>query len=387
MKIIHTSDWHLGHMLYGYDRSMEQNRMIDQMVDLVGSHRPDAFIVSGDIFHTSSPSNHAQSMLAEGLMRIRSASPATTIIVTAGNHDSGARLEVFRTPWKALGVHVVGQYYRDDLQQHIIEIDGKGFVIALPYINEFFITDGLYETLQNMVADRNKAGLPVVMMAHATVTGCDISWHSNSNEYSAGGINSQPLESFGNGYDYLALGHIHKPQRLSPKAFYCGTPLPIGFDEEGDHGALLVEIPKHGDTPTVTPLPIENPLPLKTLPEPDSCPAPQTWDNVRQLFEAFPDGDECYIRLNVKVDNSGFIPASAAQTAAHIAEKKQCRFCHINPIRETANNSTDNRQLNVDEFRQEKPIDILARYLHDKNIVFDNDMHEVFDEVLRNLNI
>ena len=109
MKILHTSDWHLGHVLYGYDRTNEQHAMLDQMADIVEKHKPDLFLLCGDVYHTSQPSAAVQTMLTDGLVRIHNAYPEMTIVMTAGNHDSGTKHEIFKTPWRALGVYAIGQ--------------------------------------------------------------------------------------------------------------------------------------------------------------------------------------------------------------------------------------------------------------------------------------
>ena len=91
MKILHTSDWHLGHTLYNHSRNEEQQAMLDQMADIVKEQQPDVFLLCGDVFHTSQPSNAIQTMLSDGLVKIHEAHPQMTIVMTAGNHDSGTK--------------------------------------------------------------------------------------------------------------------------------------------------------------------------------------------------------------------------------------------------------------------------------------------------------
>ena len=109
MKILHTSDWHLGHTLYNYDRTEEQQAMLEQMVSIVEEQKPDVFLLCGDVYHTPQPSAAVQTMLSDGLVRIHEANPQMTIVMTAGNHDSGTKHEIFQTPWKALKVYAIGQ--------------------------------------------------------------------------------------------------------------------------------------------------------------------------------------------------------------------------------------------------------------------------------------
>ncbi len=254
MRILHTSDWHLGHTLYNQDRDEEQRDMLEQMAAIAADRKPDVFLVSGDLYHTSQPPAAVQHMLSDALVKIAEANSGMTVVVTAGNHDSGSRHEIFRTPWLAVNVHAIGTLDPDNPEKHIIEIPGKGYVIALPYCHERNMPEGYVRKLLDMVEERNKEGLPVVMSAHTTVKGCDFTGHDNASEYSAGGIDCTDISSFGEGYDYLALGHIHHAQYVHTgrhNARYSGTPLPVSFDETYRHTVSLADIPHHGATPTL----------------------------------------------------------------------------------------------------------------------------------------
>ena len=92
MRIIHTSDWHLGHVLYGYDRSREQRDMLVRIEEIVGKEKPDALVVSGDVYHTGQPSAAVQKMFTEAVMRLHEACPEMEIVITAGNHDKARGL-------------------------------------------------------------------------------------------------------------------------------------------------------------------------------------------------------------------------------------------------------------------------------------------------------
>lgn len=147
MKILHTSDWHLGHTLYNYDRAEEQQAMLEQMVSIVEEQEPDVFLLCGDVYHTPQPSAAVQTMLSDGLVRIHEANPQMTIVMTAGNHDSGTKHEIFQTPWKALKVYAIGQLEKEDLDEHIIEVSGKGWIVAVPYANERNIPEAFLPTV------------------------------------------------------------------------------------------------------------------------------------------------------------------------------------------------------------------------------------------------
>lgn len=143
MKILHTSDWHLGHTLYNYDRSREQQDFLHQLAAIVRNEKPDVMVVSGDIYHYSTPSAATQKMYTEGMLNIHKAYPAMAIVVTAGNHDSSSKLEIDSSLWQHFGVKVIGNIERDrenvNLAKHIIEIkdekeEVKGYVVAVPHV-------------------------------------------------------------------------------------------------------------------------------------------------------------------------------------------------------------------------------------------------------------
>ena len=378
MKILHTSDWHLGHTLYNYDRTEEQQAMFEQMVSIVEEQKPDVFLLCGDVYHTPQPSAAVQTMLSEGLVRIHEANLQMTIVMTAGNHDSGTKHEIFQTPWKALKVYAIGQLDKEDLDEHIIEVTGKGWIVAVPYANERNIPEGFFQQLLDRVAERNNENLPVVMTAHTTVKSCDFTGHDHATEYTVGGIDSLELDEMGEGYDYLALGHIHHGQFVHSgkhNVRYSGTPLPISFDENFTHSISIVEIGKHGETPAVKEIEIQNPHPLVTLPTDGLA----TWEEAKGLLSKFPDDIPAYIRLNVEIED--FLPVEANAEAASLTEEKQCRFCCINAKRKTVSQN-DVKVLTVQEFQEEKPIEIARRYAEYEGISFDEEMQTMFNEVM-----
>ncbi len=378
MKILHTSDWHLGHTLYNYDRTEEQMVMLLQMVNIVKEQKPDVFLLCGDVYHTPQPSAAVQTMFTNALVEIHEANPDMMIIITAGNHDSGTKHDIFRTPWKALKVYTVGSIDVNQKQDLIVEIPGKGYVIAVPYVNERNMPKGFFQHLLDIVNEKNTGNLPVVMTAHTTVRGCDFAGHENASEYTVGGIDSYNLDEMGTGYDYLALGHIHHEQFIHSgkhNVRYSGSPIPISFDENYKHSVSIVEISGHGEKPKVIEVEINPHRPLVTLPTEGVA----TWEDAKELLKKYPNDIEAYIRLNVEVDD--FLPVEANAEALLICEEKRCRFCVINS-RRLKKNRREAKVMSVEEFKTETPLGIAERYAEDLGIDFDSDMKELFNETL-----
>ena len=378
MKIIHTSDWHLGQNFYGYDRTQEQNHALQQIEDLVRQETPDALVVSGDIYDTPQPSSAVQTLFTEAIMRIHKASPQTEIIITAGNHDSGAKHEISRVLWETQSVHMIGTINKEDTLEQIIELPGKGFIIAVPYSSERHIPEGFWQGLLDEVEAQNEDGLPVVLMAHLTVSGCDFKGHDNAKDISVGGIDAVELEELGVGYDYVALGHIHRAQTIEGsdgRVRYSGTPVPVSFEENYPHTVSVVEIASHGATPMIREIAIDNPYPLVTLPSVGYAP----WDEVKRLLTEYPKDNPSYIRLNVEVED--VLPPDAIPEARKILSEGEGRFCLVNARRKRVE-SAEKTALSVTEFRAMEPIAVARMYAEESGRVFDEDLEALFNEVV-----
>lgn len=372
-KLIHTSDWHLGQNFYGYDRSEEQRDFLRQLADIVAQEQPDALLVSGDIYHTAAPSSAAVSMYVEGMLDIHDACPGMAIVVIAGNHDSASRLESDSLLWRLAGVRVLGGIARDsqglaDLQRHIIPVTDKGIVAAVPYahrnsfpkVSDEDIESGerqraYFEALLEHVNTGNPDALPVVLMAHLAVNNSDFTGHDRNMT-----MECVEIDALGQGYDYAALGHIHRPQQVSERARYCGTPVPVSFDEQCEHSVSIVTLEAHGALPQVATTAIKNIKPLHTIPAKD----PVDLETALALVEEQRnDVKNAYIRLNVTVEH--YLPNGAQERAAKAVNAQQGRFCEI---KKTALNTATgpSRQMTVEEFNRKQPIEVANQYYLEK---------------------
>ena len=370
-KFIHTSDWHLGQNFYGYDRSEEQADFLHQLAGIVRKHQPDALLVSGDIFHTAAPSSAAVTMYVNAMLDIHNACPTMTIVVIAGNHDSASRLQSDSRLWELAGVRVMGGIARDDegladLDRHIIKVEGKGIIAAVPFAypasfpmvnNDRVGSDQrqtvFFESLLDRVQSQNAGQLPVVLMAHLAVNNSDFTGHDRSM------MECVEMDVLGNGYDYAALGHIHRPQDVSERARYCGTPIAVSFDEQCEHSVSIVEIDAHGSLPRVTTKRIKNIKPLHTIP----ADAPVAFEDALELLQGHDPEEPAYIRLNVMVDH--YLPNGAHERAALAAADKQCRFCEI---RKTVSDEAPHRatQMTMAEFNSKHPIEVANQFYSEK---------------------
>ncbi|MGM9760123.1 MAG: exonuclease SbcCD subunit D [Parabacteroides sp.] len=388
MKIIHTSDWHLGQELFTYDRTEEQQAFLEQLREIVREEQPDALVISGDIYHTSTPSNATMRLFTDGLDRIRLACPTMQIVVTAGNHDSSSRLEVTRVLWDHLRVSVVGRIARTDSgiawDRHVIPVsrpDGeiKGWIVAMPHVfpqNYPALEENtpreerptrFFEALGRQLEAVNQPRKPVVMMAHLAIAGSDTTGHDESR----GGMDYMELQQLDAiAYDYLALGHIHCPQNLhGSRARYCGTPLPVSFDENYPHSVTVVEMERPGEAPRLRVCPIHNPWPLKVWPK-----EAVEIDEALKLLETIPDDERMYLCLHVR--RRDVIPSYATERAFAATAGKRCRFCRFKWDEEKTHDRTVAPQLDLEQIQSLSPVQVA-------DLFYQDNYGEVMDERLR----
>lgn len=378
MKIIHTADWHVGHELYGYDREEEFDYFFSQLSELLRTERPDALLVSGDVYDSYMPSTTAVRQLNNALLRLHDSSPETEIILTSGNHDSGLRLEAAAPPWLSHRIHLIGTI-DPTLEHNRIEVEGKGVVMAIPfcYPANFPHADGdpLDERqerfFQRIIEQLSRESLPTVLMAHLYVSGAALNGSRQPRDI-VGGSDAMALGDITGGYDYLALGHIHRRQRLSARAYYSGSPLPISFDEPAEHGVLLVDLEK-GEEPRVDFRQMKTLRPLLTLPK-EAAPFEEA---IRELREMDPESN-AYVRLHVLGDGS--LPFDHLEQATKAVEGKRGRYCTIkieSPQTDRVE-AKESRAITPEELVAMDPVTIVGKYLQDRGLA-----EEEREELLR----
>ena len=258
MKILHTSDWHLGRALYGRKRYEEFEAFLAWLAETIRGNEIDVLLVAGDIFDTSAPSNRAQELYYRFLRQVI-ASNCRHIVVIAGNHDSPSFLDAPKELLKALDVHVVGSRTESLEDEVLVLRNSQGvpelIVCAVPYLRDRDIriaeagetikdkeqkmTDGIraHYAAVAALAEQKRAefggDIPIVGMGHLFTAGGQIIDGDGVRELYVGSLAHVTPETFPTGFDYLALGHLHVPQMVdgSETMRYSGSPLPIGFGE------------------------------------------------------------------------------------------------------------------------------------------------------------
>lgn len=246
MRLLHTSDWHLGRSFHREDMLGAQARYVDHLVETVRSEGVDAVLVSGDLYDRALPPVDAVALCDEALKRL--AAEKVQVVIISGNHDSAQRLGFGSGLMDAAGVHL-----RSDPQSvgtPVVLSDGTS-VYGIPYLEPEVVrsrwelperghTAALTEAMARVRRDLDTRGGRSVVLAHAFVTGGEAS--ESERDISVGGVASVPTSVF-DGVDYVALGHLHGRQCMSETVRYSGSPLAYSFSEEHQvKGAWLVDL-------------------------------------------------------------------------------------------------------------------------------------------------
>lgn len=269
MRILHTSDWHLGRQFHGVALEDDHDHVLIQILSMIDDHQPDVLIVAGDIFDRANPPQSALKRLSEFLTTVRATS-STAIVLIAGNHDSAAQigaLGVLATDGEAI---VRGPLDQDERPLIIYDAHGPVAISALPFAFEYaarlcFENEEIScpaDVIRAQIASSRKhvaEGMRWIVVAHAFVDGAATSESERPLMRTVGGIETVPVDAF-EGAHYVALGHLHRPQSVGKDNIrYSGSPLAFGFDEEGQEKSVsLINLPANGAAEVKT-------LPIKPL--------------------------------------------------------------------------------------------------------------------------
>lgn len=389
MKIIHTSDWHIGKVLCNLDRKEDNDSMVVQLAVLVENEKPDALVIAGDIYDVNTPNTIAQKSLSDYLVKLHNVYPEMVIVCISGNHDSASRHEIYQTPWDALGVKMLGKIDASDFSPNIIKVADKGVIVAVPYTNERFLNEDFYASLETYVRENVGEDLPIVYVGHAAIKDCDYVGHKVQEDRFIGGIECTNIAELGTLYDYVALGHIHKAQTFGDgRARYSGSPVPVSFDEVRsgyEHTFSVVEIASRGAMPEIKTVDVKPVNVLVNIPAEGFA----KWDDVMVELKQFPNDIKAYIRLNVLLGTSEILPYNTEEQIKTALKGKQAMWAETNATREVAVAAADDsakiKALTMQELQKIEPIDILKAYASHKNSTFTEDFTNMLSEILKSM--
>ena len=386
MKIIHTADWHLGNVFHRHNRVAEHRHFFGWLRDTIVQQQPDALIVSGDIFDGPNPAAEVQRLFYDFLTHLSVEHPGMSIILIAGNHDSGARLEAGEELLRLHNIFVRGTVWKDAegetyFERMILPLAPRGsdtaevVCYALPFLRPadypagLSVQDGLRHYLKNLDKRLKKTAfkrLPVVVAAHFYAHGALIQAHEHSERLVVGGQDMVEIDTMGKDYAYVALGHIHRPQAVGNCANvrYAGSPLALSFSERDYKRAVnLVEIDTQGHVETTslfyTPL-----CALISLPDRGALDPQEALSRLRSLPDAQPDDDReayPYVEMNIRLAQP---EPELRRRIGEIIEHKAVKFCRIttSTYREQSAQDDTQRPAVENSLHSQAPIDIAKQY-------------------------
>lgn len=332
MRLLHTSDWHLGQHFFGKSRQAEHAAFLAWLLQQVAAHQVDAVIVAGDVFDTASPPSHAREAYHQFVLDMHDA--GARLVVLGGNHDSPAVLQESRGLLARLHTWVVPSL-DGSADEHVLLLHDRAgqpgaLLCAIPFIRAREVRISLpgeqaeqrreqmmqgiaqhYAAIHAAAVQRRQAlGLPLPIVASGHLTTVGASSSESVREIYVGSLSAFPTDAFPPA-DYIALGHIHRPQQAGAGGHirYSGSPLALGFDELGTQKqVLLVDLSAEG-LQAITALPVPVFQPMHRLSDTLKGLAPA----FNELAATVPAGQVAWLEVEVRGDE--FLPDLPARVA------------------------------------------------------------------------
>ncbi|WP_313373871.1 exonuclease subunit SbcD [Pantoea sp. CTOTU50773] len=320
MRIIHTADWHLGQFFYSKSRAAEHQAFLDWLLAQITQHQVDALIIAGDLFDTGSPPSYAREMFNRFVVALQPTH--CELIVLAGNHDSVATLNESRELLACLNTRVITSATPQGEQQVLTlhQRDGTpgALLCAIPYLRprdilrsqagqsgrekQISLLEAIEQHYQQCyaaaLAERADRALPIIATGHLTTVG--VTKSDSVRDIYIGTLDAFPAQAFP-AADYIALGHIHRAQRIadSDHIRYSGSPIPLSFDELGrEKSVFLLEF--SAQLESVTPLPIPQFQPMQML--------KGSMAEIEQQLSEFSEGDrEQPVWLDIEITTQEYL--------------------------------------------------------------------------------
>ncbi len=410
MKILHTADWHIGQTFYQYDRTYEHQQFLNWLVDTIKEKDIELLIISGDVFDVANPAASSIKLFYSFLNNAIKAQPDLQIIVTAGNHDSAARLEAPKPLLESSSIHIIGMIERKedgniDYEKMIVPVkDRQGntalWCLAIPFLrmgdypsvaeSAALYADGvsaLYKEAYEYALTKKEEGQGIIAMAHLHTLDAELSDHDKTERVIMGGIEFVPAKAFHEDILYTALGHIHKAQKIGGKdnVRYSGSPLPMSFSEMNyKHQVVTFDITEGKISEIgMCEIPVTTALlrvPAKPLP------LAEVQEQLLQLPEAEEDLSTAPY-LEVRVLLEGPEPALRHKVETALAGK-HVRLAKID-VRYPSGENEENGETTVSagQLQELNPLDIFKQiYRADYNSDIPEELVTLFNQVLQEIN-
>ena len=383
MRIIHTSDWHLGQHFIGKSRADEHQLFITWLLSQITTHNIDAVIIAGDIFDTGSPPSYAREQYNQFVISMHNIN--CQLIVLGGNHDSVSMLNESKDLLSYLNTKVIANAKDDANEQVLVLNDSNGnpgaVLCAIPYLRPRDIMlsqanesgDQKQQALGTAIAEHyqqvfEKAqqiqasidiDVPIIATGHLTAMGVTTS--TSVRDIYVGSLEAFPADRFPNA-DYIALGHIHRPQIVGkqPHIRYCGSPIALSFDELNTQKQVLMVDFSNGGLADITPIEVPRFQPMQCI----KGDLNEIKTQINIIDKA--SGDQP-VWLSIEVETQEFLN-NLNQRIQEISENLNVEILQLRRVR------TD-RQTSIKQQQQETLAELTPEDVFDRRLAL-----EVFDE-------
>lgn len=397
MRVLHTSDWHLGQHFMGKSREQEHKAFIRWLLETVDQQKADALIIAGDVFDTGTPPSYARTLYNQFIVKLQQTC-CKQLVIVGGNHDSVATLNESRDLLACFNTHVIGGVAEQPEDQVIVLNNAEGkpgaVVCAIPFIRPREVLESRagesgadkqqalqkaiaqhYQTIFELAEKQASGRLPIIATGHLTTVGGQLT--ESVREIYIGTLTAYPASAFPPA-DYIALGHLHRSQTVAGQEHirYSGSPIPLSFDEGGAAKSLLLAEFNDAALASVTSLPIPVFRHLHSI--------KGSLTDLEAALENLPADNPLRPWLEVEIATSEYISDLQASVEA-LVEHFPAELLRVRKKREQSHTpfSPDHRET----LAELKVTDVFMQRLQDEELSDDRAtrLQTVFNEVLADI--
>ena len=380
MKILHTADWHLGQFFHEYDRTFEHQEFLNWLLTTLSSEKIEVLLVSGDVFDVSNPSATSIKMFYTFLREATTRNPDLQIVITAGNHDSASRLEAPKPLLESSSIHIIGTVEKNsdgsiNYEKLTLPLRNKSgeistWCLAIPFLRmgDYPIipnatnaysegVTALYNEAFTYANAKKEPHQTLIAMGHLHTHHAEITDMDKTERLIMGGVECISATAFHSDIKYVALGHIHKAQRIGGKEHirYSGSPLPMSFSERNYKHQVVVFDLDHEITNLKT-LEIPVTIPLLRIPL-KAEPLEKVLEELQQLSDKNEEEQAPYLEIQVLLEE----PEPALRhKIEEIIQYKNVKLARIQP-HYPAKKQASTVFVSQELLHELQPVDVFAK--------------------------
>jgi exonuclease SbcD len=387
MRLLHTSDWHLGQNFFGFSRHYEHQQFLDWLLLTLVEQQIDVLLIAGDVFDTANAPASAQQQLYQFLCAAKLNTPHLQVVIIAGNHDSPTRLEVPMPFLSAFDMVVIGQVTRQhqqiDVERMVIPLKNrqgevKAWCLAIPFLRPSDVPKvdnakdaylegiaALYQQAVDCALDKRETGQAIIAMGHCHMLGSQVS-EDSERKLVMGGIESLSSAIFAPEISYVALGHLHLAQKVGgdDRVRYSGTPLPMSFSEEHyQHSIRVIEL-DHDAIKSATSILIPRTVPLYRIPKTKAEPLDAVLTLLQQHdWPTIPEQQQPYLLVRVQLEKP---EPSLRQQIEQALANKSVKLIKIETIYPSTTTDNEDKVMSLEDVQRLQPEDVFLKMYQQK---------------------